>query len=326
MTDMEASALVQLATTKLRCNQREIAEKLNVSPTQISKWKKGEHLSEDMRDKLRALAAIGQHHADFVLRVGCVDDADKWKKVIDRLAANADEDSETGYSTYFFLDEEDVRRDLCSLTFSALDGIGLTIPAKFPSELDMEFDEEDEGAAEEYDRLLNEHPVTHTIAKLFKATSNLSGFNSAYIQYLLDDDKLELWDTDAVNIEPCLIELASTKIAIEEQLAPTQAVVRRRLSADYVRWLTIVKDRAFRAGVPLRAELLDLVYGSDEAAGHEAEAESLGFNDNRIHPDVYMNELLVGMRIIHQVLPAILAKLGIADQFELDHSKLYLRD
>ncbi len=40
-----------------------------------------------------------------------------------------------------------------------------------------------------------------------------------------------------------------------------------------------------------------------------------------LRPDIYMNELLVGMRIIHQVMPAILKKLDI-NNFELDQSNL----
>jgi hypothetical protein len=91
----------------------------------------------------------------------------------------------------------------------------------------------------------------------------------------------------------------------------------------YKNWLAIVKNKAMGAGVPLRAELMDLVYHSSFTLGHDAEAESLGFNDNRIHPDIYMNELLIGMRTMHQVLPFIMKKMGIDEEFKLDTSYFY---
>jgi hypothetical protein len=60
---------------------------------------------------------------------------------------------------------------------------------------------------------------------------------------------------------------------------------------------------------------------------HTAEAEALGFNAARLHPDIYMNELLQGMRIIHQVLPAIMKKLGMDEQdFALDRSELFIKE
>ena len=107
-----------------------------------------------------------------------------------------------------------------------------------------------------------------------------------------------------------------------EEFAPNLREFRYKTKNEYTEWLTIVKDRAFRAGVPLRAELMDLVTDSRDELSHEAEAESLGFNASRLHPDIYMNELLVGMRTIHQVLPAIMKKLGIYDEFKLNGSEL----
>jgi len=86
--------------------------------------------------------------------------------------------------------------------------------------------------------------------------------------------------------------------------------------------LNVVKAKAVQAGKPLRAELLNMVHGSHDELGHEAEAESFGMNARRLHPDIYMDELLRGMRVIHQVLPAILKKLEIYDEFALDESEL----
>ncbi len=66
-----------------------------------------------------------------------------------------------------------------------------------------------------------------------------------------------------------------------------------------------LKERAFSTGIPLRAELLDMVYQSDEELGMETKKKRLGFNSSQLHLDIYMNELLQGMRIIYQVLPVI---------------------
>jgi hypothetical protein len=68
---------------------------------------------------------------------------------------------------------------------------------------------------------------------------------------------------------------------------------------------------------------MDMVSQPSDSLGVDAERENLGFNEGRLHPDIYMNELLTGMRVIHQVLPAILKKLGIGpDEFQLDESNL----
>lgn len=80
---------------------------------------------------------------------------------------------------------------------------------------------------------------------------------------------------------------------------------------------------AFRAGIPLRAELLEMVYNTADQLSVAAEAESFDFNKSSIHPDIYMNEILTGMRIIHQVLPVIMQKLEITD-FKLDETDLCL--
>jgi transcriptional regulator with XRE-family HTH domain len=314
--DKEVKALVELALGSSSCSQKELAHRIGVSPTQISKWKKGEHMSHEMEEKIRAMTNIGNKVPSFVLLAGSLEAANKWEKLVHFLAEIGHDGAETGYDTYPLKDEEGL---LCWNTFDTLRQMGVDIPRAFPNELDIDY-----GSDEILD-VIHENPISDLIYQIYNSLNDVYGFYVAYVAELINDDDLDLMNTSADNIEPCLMELAASKIEVDEELAPKMAQFRREIRTNYEEWLNVVKDRAFRAGIPLRAELLGMVYDSHDELGHEAEAESLGFNSSRVHPDIYMNELLCGMRMVHQVLPAIMKKLGIYDEFKVDESELRLR-
>jgi hypothetical protein len=299
-----------------------------VSPTQITKWKSGEHMSYEMEKKFQALLNLGddQRHPEFVLWAGSAEAANKRDQLIHRLAEEAHDAAETSYDTYPLIDDEGL---LCVTVSDTLRKMGVDPARAFPKELDPYIngvgadDEAEDDQKSDYWRLLGENPYTALIRDIFESLNNVWAFYAAYVHELVNDDELadDLSDL-ASDIEYCLMDLAACKIKVDETLAPTFQKFRMQTRKQYQEWLTIVKDRAFRAGVPLRAELQELVSDDPEDLGHTAEAQGLGFNASRLHPDVYMNELLSGMRIIHQVLPAIMKKLGI-DDFALDESNLH---
>jgi hypothetical protein len=287
-----------------------------VSPTQISKWKQGEHMSHDMENKIRAMTNIGDKDPSFVVWAGSLDAANKWEKLIHFLAEAASDRAETGYDTAPLIDERDF---LCGQTFHTLRDMGVDLPKTFPNELDINYEEDPDILWD----LIDQNPYSSLIYNIYKSFTNVYGFYAAYVSKLVTDDKLDLWDGVGDNIDSSLLDLAASKLDIEgmQDLATKFRDFKFRVKQEYEKWLKVVKERAFRAGVPLQAELLDMVYESDEALGQEAERESLGFNSSRLHPDIYMDELLRGMRVIHQVLPAIMKKLGM-DEFKLDESEL----
>lgn len=319
---MRSKALVQLALNALSCSQKELADRLGVSATQISKWKKGEHMSFEMEEKIRGVSNVGDTDPEFVLWSGSLDKAHKWERLIHYLADNAQDQAETGYDTYPLLDEEGV---LCWSIFHTLKAMGVAIPPRFPDELDFDYEEvfsRSDSDAMSLSNLLQQNPYSALIQEIFLSLNNVYGFYAAYVSEFFQDDELDLQSTPAGEIEYCLMDLAASKINVDKKLASNFMEFRYRVTKDFDEWLNLVKEKAYRAGLPLRAELLSMVHGTSDELGHEAEAESLGFNSSRIHPDIYMNELLCGMRVIHQVLPAIMKKLGIDEEFELDESEL----
>jgi len=317
---MKSSSLVELALAAQGCTQRELAMKLGVSAAQISKWKNGEHISFDMEKKLSELAGIEDMDSNFVALAGSIDDARKWIKLIRYLADVAECSAETGYHTAPLV--EDVGDDNCLLfwnTFSVLQDLGISIPWPFPKDLELCI----AGDADDSEAIW-ENEIASLIYNMFKSLTNVYGFYAAFMSDLVFDDELDLFDTPAWELEYALLGVAASKLDIDKEKIPGFEQFKWKVESEVGGMVKFLKERAFRAGVPLRAELMDLVIKSHEELGHAAEARSLGFEESRIHPDIYMNELLTGMRVIHQVLPAIMKKLGIEDEFELDTSELRL--
>jgi transcriptional regulator with XRE-family HTH domain len=340
----DTAYLIELALKHFNCRQEELAQRLNVSPTQIVKWKNDEYMSPDMTEKICTMLGLGDREPRVVALAGSIEAADKWETLIDFLAESAVENAETGYETIPLTDERhDTPNLLVWKTFDTLRGMGVDIPTTFPSELAFDYRQETPQAASEADAdeddvslemsdetwgILHQNPYSNLIYNIYEALNDIWGYYAAYVSYLINDDALNLMDTTAENIEPCLLDLAASKLQREpdESLAPRFQAFKRSTLSDYKEWLRVVQDRALRARVPLREDIMELVYKSHPELGSDAERNSLGLNEGRLHPDVYMNELLVGMQAIHQVLPVIMKKLGIYDGFTIDTAEFNIHD
>jgi transcriptional regulator with XRE-family HTH domain len=329
---MDTTALISLALKTLKCSQKELALRIGVSEGQISKWKAGEHISTDMDERLRKLAKIKPFQdAALVLAVGAKDAA-KWSKLIILLAKNAAEGAETGWHTEP-LEEADSDEYASALlvaeVFGILRDMGVAMPSSFPAELQPFLKDLGFGGDDEPDwAVLEDNPYVDLIQKIFSAFNDVYGYYVAYVSDAVDDEEImAAAGTGAENIQPCLLTLAAAKIeGVDRTFAPQFFEFVYKTEKEYRGWLMDLKRAAIRGGFPLEQEIMDLVFEHHDPLGHKAEAKALGiFNDRQPHPDMYMNELVVGMRTIHQVLPAIMAKLGMTEaDFTLDRSELHL--
>jgi transcriptional regulator with XRE-family HTH domain len=315
----DSSNLVKLALKELKINQKQLADKLAVSTGQISRWKNhDDYMSLELSDKLTKLCGLEEIPAEFALLTGSVVSAQKWEKVIRVCASEAEACNETGYECYPLIDFEDWVI-LSRLSFVLIE-LGITFPVEIPDPINELFDDGDLDDAK-WDQFYKLEHV-NTILSIFSALTDIISFHSAYIDVLWDDYGDNLNDL-VYEIQDGYLCLAACKIKISSKLAPNFEAFRHDWNQFYKQKLVELKAAAVAEKVPLREELLKLVNDEVGDISSAAERQSLGLNDANLHPDIYMNELLIGMRAIHQVLPAIMKKLGIEEEFQLDESDFY---
>lgn len=312
---MSSDTLVKLALETLGCSQKELAKKLGVSPSQISKWKATEYMSIEMSNRLKEIVNIVGYEPDFIYWVGGIVQARQWEKLINEIAEYALCLCETGYATDPLLvqDENGARGMLCVHTISILRDLGITIPQVFPEELLQD------------DSYLNHEKQNHLydlIRDGYEALNNVYGFFHAHIapivfEFEINDVSANL---DGVEIgylgrqmESELIDLAFSMVAEESILTPNVRSFQHKTNRTFVEYIKKIKQYAFHKSIPLKVELSDLLSGDTESLRESAEISNMGLTLDQLHPDIYMNEIIHNLRFMRQVLPSICKKLGITD-------------
>ena len=303
-----SKCLIEVALKELGVNQKQLAERLNVSTGQISRWKNhGDYISADLTKKLTTLCKLDETSPEFALFVGSIKNAKRWEKVIESCFDVAFDNYGDFGSALHGYGMDYVSSEIAT----TLKGLGIEFPSKVPVLVEMEFNEQE--LTNEQWQAYSEIPQVKVLSELISEYVVLENFYNTYIHSLnsyVDDDLFEL----SIEIHGNLFQLAACKMDIPVELSVSNDEHRFKWERWYRTKISELKAAAVERKIPLKEELLKLVNDETESVANTTEYEAWGFNNNRIHPDIYMHEILLRLRRIDKVLPFIIKKLGIDEE------------
>ena len=287
-----SKALVNLALKQLGCSQKDLAERLGVSAGQLSKWKNyGDYMSNEVENKINTICHIGELPAEFVLRFGSVENATKWDEFLKHIAQYSLDMCESSYPAFYL---EDYHHNNINLhIFEILEALSVDLPLEAP------FIDDD---------VVFEEPYVKVIRAIFEAYTGINDFFYAYFQELgTAESTVEIM----LEMETNFLNLAACKATLDPIVAPNLPSFQGKWLRYYRDKISEVKYKAVQSNEPLREELMKLVTEPTAKLSEDAERQAYGLNVDQIHPDIYTNEILMGMRTLNNFLPALMEKLEI---------------
>ena len=322
-----SSFYVSFALNTLNCSQKTLATMLSVSPTQITKWKKDEHMSESMRNQILSLVGVDANEVDpeLVAYAGSLEEANRWVSYFEQMAENSRENAEHSYSCDVFTDDQYLCYSLPMHFINLLQSIGFEVPKTLPNYFTAEYPDEelDDGESDatfdNYENTMS-HPLTSLITCTFDALVDIAPVYSMYILPIGDElieNHIEegsiVFDIYHSLIELALLRGIENKINDYKDLYRTTAFFN--FKSEILSWfnksLYNLKKLAYKENIPMEYDIAALANESSGELGMHVEAKSFGFGEHKIHPDVFMDEIIKSQRVLHFILPKILEKLDI---------------
>tara|TARA_B100000700_G_scaffold311500_2_gene393788 strand:- start:198407 stop:199396 length:990 start_codon:yes stop_codon:yes gene_type:complete len=312
---------IELALKLLKCNQKELAAKLDVSPAQITKWKQGEKMSDEMQRRIVALVDLDPNEIDSTgfphikLMTGSEETATLWCAVINYTATLVHNESKDWYVC------DDLMKDGYTLARKVLDvvsSVGIDITIKPDGHLylaDVEPIEENLPLINEKYRMLIELDF---IRRLLRAYVCVHAWVSTFIEPTLDElgDIYPLGNKVITDVYENLMRVALLKIVYDPNDEYRHILDIAKASAqnlvDYAHVIKRFKRLVASTSLPFLAEYDELLVSSY----HTLREDLLHVRDSLPasgHPDIYQNELLRKTRENNAMLRLVCEKLGIRE-------------
>ncbi|PQJ46837.1 hypothetical protein BTO01_28855 [Vibrio jasicida] len=271
-----------------------LAQKLQVTESQLLSWLDSERpdISLEISQQLEGMT-VEDHYIDTltILAIGGLKALEQWQMLTNSLIEDACQ--RNLFDLAPMLMEED-QRSLCEQTLAALLNAGMTFP------LDT-------------NTIIENNHYTVVFSKIFEEIISLHNYYQEFFEAVAEKPGFELdyfhdW-------EEILVELAVYH-ALEEDLHiyPNLEQFKHNTKLKVYAYINALKCHAAQHRLPLRAELLHLLDKNPKDLYDYTEAEMMGLFPPRIHPDIYVNEMIESQRLLHKVLPALCLKCGMTEE------------
>lgn len=299
--------LITLATQKLG-SLTKLALELGIDEQQLKDWLNTSQpdLPETISDALETLVLGNEYTSpSLLLAVGGVKEMGHWQNLIDALSSDA-------LHRYLFdAPSTGITQDrylLCERLLKALMHIGMKLPTEFPKSFLLK----DSDSFDELEHLIDHDPYVVTLSLVLDAMVSMQSYYVAFFDELHNDSEYPF--EYSVEWEAILVDLAVYQALKDDPLYPTLGQFQQKTIANTHAYIEALKSHAHRHRLALRAELLHLVTKDHEGLYDYTEAEMMGLFPPRIHPDIYVNEMIESQRLLHKVLPALCLKCGMTEE------------
>lgn len=327
MNTAKLTRLIEFALKMLECNQKELAIKLEVSQSQITMWKKGESISLASMKKICDLLAISEVAAENLDIVEAVHGIKNYEAWISYIISVIHRNVNATESPVDIMCADSISEHPSHVAANALEAFvkcGVKFPNVLPdvivqlSEVDLE--------SIDYDLLetLEDQEESNTHYQLISSfTHALTAYLSVFIQL---ENESDCEDIDQFNqVEWSIINHAAYRaIQLAEHTSLSQEILK---VANYEAGNSGIKLREnidtlkkvlFKKSSPITVDLGMILTESPqdiiEHLNHVAEEKAFGFGEPPLHPDIYMNELLVNSRKQTAMLTEIYQALGLHNE------------
>lgn len=317
---MKSKYLIETALKFNDINQKQLALELGVSPSQITKWKKGDKISDHMIDKINLMLPDSECMPLVLINHPTgAENIRLWVSIFERLVEHYFVDNENGIQLGYYMEDNDVAKEL----LLAMSKGGVEIPILQPKEIAAVKYAEDNclsdllsaGWDEDYVISVDHFWVSllgessectqafNLACSLVDNTCDLLSYYRAYLEDFINELNSKSGSSMLEDIFAVDSDIIVPLAAIKTEGWKPEHSFKKSVTDKAKSFIRSAKKAAYSDRIPMPVDIDELINEPNPALGHKAEGFALGFScyDNKHHIDYYESKKIEMLQSLFQV-------------------------